>query len=159
MKFKLIVIGKIKEKALKQMVDEYIKRISGYASIEIKELDDEIIKSNPNNAEIEIVKKKESEKVLKFVSDRDHLVLFDLNQKELTSEGFATFFKQKFDNFNGHLVFAIGGSYGFDDIIKSRANDSVSLSKMTFPHQLFRLIALEQIYRAFKINNNEVYHK
>ena len=159
MKFKLIVVGKIKEKSLKEMVEEYLKRLSGYVNIEVKELDDELIKSNPSSGEIEVVRKKESEKILKHISAKDHLVLFDLNKKELTSEGFASFLKQKVDNFNGRLVFAIGGSYGFDEVIRKRADDSVSLSKMTFPHQLFRLIALEQIYRAFKINNNEVYHK
>ena len=159
MKFKLIVVGKVKEKALKNLIDEYLKRLSGYVTIEVKEFDDELIKSNPSNGEIEVVRKKESEKILKNITPKDHLVLFDLKRKEFTSEEFAIFMKQKIDKYNGRLVFAIGGSYGFDETIKERADDYISLSKMTFPHQLFRLIVLEQIYRSFKINNNEVYHK
>lgn len=159
MKFKLIVIGKIKEKPLVELINEYIKRISGYANIEIIELADELIKSNPNNSEIEICKNKEGEKVLKLISPKEHLITFDLNKKEYTSEQFADFFRKKVDNYNGHLTFVIGGSYGLSDDVKKRADDSVSFSKLTFPHQLFRLIVLEQIYRALKINTNEVYHK
>ena len=159
MKFKLIVVGKVKEKSLKNLIDKYLKRLSSYASIELIELDDELIKSNPNNGEIEVVRKKECEKILKHVNAKDHLILFDLRKKELTSEEFAIYMKQKIDKFNGKLVFVIGGSYGFDENIRQRADDCISFSKMTFPHQLFRVIVLEQIYRSFKINNNEVYHK
>lgn len=159
MKFKLIVVGKIKEKSLQSLIDEYLKRLSGYANIELIELADEIIKSNPNDSEILIAKTKEGERILKHISPKDHLVSFDLSRKEMDSVFFASFIQKKCDLYNGHLVFVIGGSYGLSDEVKKRADDSVSLSKMTFPHQLFRLLALEQIYRAFKINNNEVYHK
>lgn len=159
MKFKLIVVGKIKEKPLKAMIDEYIKRISGYLSLEVIELNDELIKPCPNEGEINIAKKKEGERILKCIDAKDHVITFDLNKKEYDSVQFAAFLSKKCDLYNGHLVFVIGGSYGLSDEVKGRANDSLSISKMTFPHQLFRLIALEQIYRALKINNNEVYHK
>lgn len=159
MKFKLIVVGKIKEKSLKDLINEYLKRIGGYLTIELNELVDEPIKNNPSDGDIEIAKNKEGEKILKLISPKDHVITFDLNKKEYDSVQFAKLFEKKCDMYNGHLVFVIGGSYGLSDNVKARANDSLSLSKMTFPHQLFRLIVLEQIYRAIKINNNEVYHK
>ncbi len=159
MKIKLFVIGKIKENYLKEGIKEYLSRIKPYASIEIIEVNDEPVKDNPSNAEIEIVKNKEGEKILKLLKPSDYLISLDLNKKQFTSPEFAKYLDNKFVAGGSSISFVIGGSYGLSDALKSRSNDSISLSNMTFLHQMTRLILLEQIYRAFKINRNEVYHK
>lgn len=159
MKIKLFVIGKIKENYLKEGINEYLSRIKPYASLEVIEVNDEPVKDNPSNAEIEIVKNKEGEKILKLLKPSDYLISLDLNKKQFTSPEFAKYLDNKFVAGGSSISFVIGGSYGLSDALKSRSNDSISLSNMTFLHQMTRLILLEQIYRAFKINRNEVYHK
>ena len=115
--------------------------------------------SNTHTTEILIAKTKEGERILKHISPKDHLVSFDLSKKEMDSVLFASFIQKKCDLYNGHLVFVIGGSYGLSDNIKRLANLRLGFSKMTFPHQLFRVMLLEQIYRATTITNNILYHK
>ena len=159
MKIRIIAIGKIKEAYLKAGIDEYLKRIKPYSSIEIIEVLDEPVVDNPNESQIKLVKDKEGQKVLKLIRPSDYVISLDLNKKELNSEAFAAFLGKKFEIGKSFITFIIGGSYGLSDELKLRANDSISLSKMTFLHQMSRLILLEQIYRAFKINRNEVYHK
>lgn len=159
MNIKIFAIGKIKENYLKIGVEEYCKRLKNYASVSIIEVDDESVKENPSSGEIEIAKNKEGQRVLKLLKPTDYLIGLDLNKKEMTSEEFATYLDHKIALANSTLSFVIGGSYGLSDELKKRCNDSISLSKMTFLHQMTRLILLEQIYRAFKINKNEVYHK
>lgn len=159
MKIKLFVIGKIKENYLKEGINEYLSRIKPYASLEVIEVNDEPVKDNPSNAEIEIVKNKEGEKILKLLKPSDYLISLDLNKKQFTSPEFAKYLDNKFVAGGSSISFVIGGSYGLSDALKNRSNDSISLSNMTFLHQMTRLILLEQIYRAFKINRNEVYHK
>lgn len=159
MKIRIIAIGKIKEVYLKMGIDEYLKRIKGYCQIEIVEVLDEPVSENPSNSQIKLVKDKEGLKVLKLLKPSDYVISLDLNKNELTSEGFASFLDKKMEIAKSNLTFVIGGSYGLSDELKQRANDSISLSKMTFLHQMSRLILLEQIYRAFKINKNETYHK
>ena len=159
MKIRIIAIGKVKEDYLKSGINEYIKRIKPYASIEIVEVMDEPVKENPSNSEIEIVKNKEGQKVLKLLKSGEYVISLDLNKKELDSVEFSKYLESKFVIGNSFITFVIGGSYGLSDELKERANDSISLSKMTFLHQMTRLILLEQIYRAFKINRNETYHK
>ena len=159
MNIKIFVIGKIKEQYLKLGIQEYLTRIEPYAHIEIKEVNDEPVKENPNASEIEIVKNKEADKVLKLLKPSDYLIGLDLNKKEFTSEEFADYLDKKMVQGGSSISFVIGGSYGLGDELKKRCNDSISLSKMTFLHQMTRLILLEQIYRAFKINKHEVYHK
>lgn len=159
MKIRIFAIGKIKEDYLKVGINEYIKKITPYCKVEIIEVNDEPVKENPNVSEIEKVKETECNKVLKLLKEKDYVITLDLCKNELNSEDFAGFLMKKMVLGGSCINFVIGGSYGLSKQMKDRANDSISLSKMTFLHQMTRLILLEQIYRAFKINNNEVYHK
>ena len=158
MKIKVYCIGKIKEQYLKDGINEYIKRISPYANVEIIEVQDSKVKDNPNDFDINKAKNEEGERVLKLIKN-DYLVGLDMNKKEFISEEFAEFLQSKLEEGGSSLSFVIGGSYGLSDDLKKRCNTSISLSKMTFLHQMTRLILLEQIYRGFKILNNETYHK
>lgn len=159
MKIKIYAIGKIKEQYLKLGIEEYKKRISSYATVDIIEVGDEPVKENPSQAEIEIVKTKECDKVLKLLKPSDYLIALDLTKNQPDSIQFASFLKKSLEKGGSTISFVIGGSYGLSTAIKQRANDTICLSNLTFLHQMTRLILLEQIYRAFKINNNEVYHK
>ncbi len=159
MKIKIIAIGKIKDKYLKEGISEYLIKLNKYADVRIHEVDDAYVPSNPNAFEIEKAKDTECEKALKLVGPNDYLVNLDLNAKEMTSEQFADFISDSFVKGGSTIVFLIGGSYGLSNEAKKRGNIAISLSKMTFLHQMTRLILLEQVYRAFKINNHEIYHK
>lgn len=158
MKIKIYCIGKIKEQYLKDGINEYLKRISAYSNVEIVEVADSKVRDNPNASDIEKAINEEGERVLKLVKT-DYLIGLDLNKKEPTSEEFASFLQSKLVEGGSNVSFVIGGSYGLSDALKNRCNSSISLSKLTFLHQMTRLILLEQIYRAFKILNNETYHK
>ena len=158
MKIKLYCIGKIKEQYLKDGINEYVKRISPYSNVEIVEVADSKVKDNPNSADISKAKNEEGERVLKLLKN-DYLIGLDMNKPEFTSEEFASFLDRKMVEGGSNISFVIGGSYGLSQKVKDRANYSISLSKMTFLHQMTRLILLEQIYRSFKILNNETYHK
>ncbi len=158
MKIKVYCIGKIKEQYLKDGINEYLKRISPYSNIEIVEVNDSKVKDNPNQSDIEKAKNEEGEHVLKLLKN-DYLIGLDMNKQEFKSEEFAGFLEKKLVEGGSNISFVIGGSYGLSDALKNRCNTSFSLSKMTFLHQMTRLILLEQIYRAFKILNNETYHK
>ena len=159
MKIRLLVIGKIKEAYLKTGIEEYLKRLKAYSQIEIIEVPDEPIPDNPKESEITIAKDKEGKKIIKYLKDNDYLISLDLGKKQLKSEDFAEFLQKSFIKGGSNINFVIGGSYGLSDELKLRANDSISLSNMTFTHQMTRLILLEQIYRGFKIIKHEVYHK
>ncbi len=147
---KIICVGKVKEKFFVDAINEYSKRISKYTKLEIIEIPDE---SNES-----IAMKKEGEKILSKIKDNDYVVTLEIEGNSLTSLEFAKKIDNNF-NSNKNLIFVIGGSYGLDESVKSRSDYKLSFSKFTFPHQLFRVILLEQIYRAYKINNNENYHK
>ena len=149
---KLITTGKIKEKYLKEAISEYTKRLSKYTKWEIIELNDYDF-DNKN-----IVLEKEKEQILKHISDKDYIVTLEIEGKQFSSTEFAEKINNIFIN-NSNITFIIGGSYGLHDDIKKKSNLALSFSKFTFPHQLFRVILLEQIYRAFKIIKNESYHK
>ena len=159
MKIRIISIGHIKENYLKEGINFYLTRIKPYSDIEIVEVDDEPVKDNPSLKEIEIVKEKEGSKVIKLLKSSDYVISLDLGKKQYKSPEFADFLMKKLDIGGSKVTFVIGGSYGLSNELKARANDSISLSDMTFLHQMTRLILLEQIYRAFKILRNEVYHK
>ena len=149
---KIITVGFLKEKYLKEAIEEYKKRLSKYTNIEIIEVKDEGL-VEPNKAIL-----LEEEKILKNINDRDYLITLEIEGKEYNSEEFAN----KLDKIqleSSNITFIIGGSYGLSQNIKNKSRLHLSFSKMTFPHQLFRVLLLEQIYRAFKINNNESYHK
>lgn len=158
MKIKIYCIGKIKEQYLKDGINEYLKRISAYSNVEIIEVADSNVKDNPNQSDIDKAKNEEGDRVLKLVKN-DYLIGLDMNQQEYKSEEFAGFLEKKLVEGGSNISFVIGGSYGLSDALKNRCNTSISLSKMTFLHQMTRLILLEQIYRAFKILSNETYHK
>lgn len=149
---KIITVGQIKEKYLQDAINEYKKRLSKYTNIEVIEVKDEGL--------VEEVKaiKLEAEKIKKHINDRDYIVTLEIEGKQMPSVEFAN----KIDNIlieNSNIDFIIGGSYGLSNDIKNMSRLHLSFSKMTFPHQLFRVLLLEQIYRAYKINNNESYHK
>ena len=159
MQITLVTVGKIKEQYLKEAINEYIKRLSPYSKINIIEVMDEPIVDNPSKKEIEKAIDKEGEKILSHLPNNSYVINLDLNKKEYDSIEFASFLQKRIDTYSNHLVFVIGGSYGLSDKVKNNAKESISISKMTFTHQMTRLLLLEQIYRAFKINNNETYHK
>ena len=143
---------------MKDGIEEYKKRLLPYTNIEIIEVLDSKVKDNPNSSDIKKAKDEEGERVLKLLKN-DYLIGLDMNKKEYISEDFAEYLNKKLVEGGSNLSFVIGGSYGLSDPLKTRCNDSISLSKMTFLHQMTRLILLEQIYRSFKILNNETYHK
>ena len=149
---KLITVGKIKEKYLKDAILEYTKRISKYTKLEIIELPDYDYDNK------QIVLEKEKDNIIKHINPRDYVITMQIEGKNISSEDFADKIDKVFVT-NPNIVFIIGGSYGLHDDIKKISNFSLSFSKMTFPHQLFRVLLLEQIYRAYKIINNESYHK
>ena len=159
MKIKIYAIGHLKEAYLKQGINEYLERLKPYAQVEIVEVNDESIVSNPSPKEIEIAKEKECQRVIKLLRNDEYLIGLDLVNKQPTSPEFAKYLEDKFVLGGSNISFVIGGSYGLSDELKKRCNDRIGLSNMTFLHQMTRLILLEQIYRAFKINRNEVYHK
>lgn len=151
MKIKIISIGMLKEKYLKDMVNEYTKRLSKYTKVEIIEIKEEN-DTHPNAKEIE------GKKILDNIKPRDYVVALTLNKKEYTSEELATWLNKTMLK-TSEIIFLIGGSLGLSNQVISRANECVTLSKLTFTHQMTRVILLEQIYRGFKINNHEKYHK
>ena len=148
---KIISVGKIKEKYLLDAIEEYKKRLSKYTKLNIIEVPDE-------NFDISKTLEKEKDSILKNISEKDYIVTLDIEGNSITSIEFANKINDIF-NHNSDITFIIGGSYGLHEEIKKLSNYSLSFSKMTFPHQLFRVMLLEQIYRAYKINNNETYHK
>ena len=147
---KIICMGNIKEKYLQEAIKEYQKRLSKYTKLEIIELTDEKDTANPL--------KKEKESILKHINSKDNIVVLDIKGQELTSESFADFINKELTLYS-NITFIIGSSTGLDEEIKQMTTKKISFSRLTFPHQLFRVILLEQIYRAFKIINNESYHK
>lgn len=157
---KIICVGKIKEKSLKDLCDEYTKRLSKYSKIEIIELDDEKLPQNINDTEVYKIKNLESKKIKEKIDKIGKCTLFflDLKGKEYSSKEFANKIDTLATYGTSTLVFVIGGSLGMSDELLSISNNKICFSKMTFPHQLIRVFLLEQIFRAFKILNNETYH-
>ena len=149
---KIICVGKIKEDYLKSAIDEYTKRLSKYTKLELIEVMD------VDNPSIDITLSKERDNILKHINPKDYIITMEIDGNMLDSIEFSKKVNQLFIT-NSCITFIIGGSYGLHDDIKKMSNYKLSFSKMTFPHQLFRVILLEQIYRSFKINNNESYHK
>ncbi len=159
MKIRIICIGKIKDQFLKDGVKHYLDRLQRYAETTIVEVEDSRVKDNPNEADILKSINEECARAMKLIKPSDYLITLDLNKKEFSSEEFASFLSKSLEIGGSNITFLIGGSYGLSNEAKARANSSISLSKMTFLHTMTRLILLEQIYRAFKINNHEIYHK
>lgn len=160
MDIKIIAVGKIKEKFYKEALDEYLKRMGSYNKIEIIEVPDEQAPENLSEKEIEQVKEKEGEKILSKIDDSDYVISLEILGKQMTSEKFAEFIQNEMlEGFGRNMVFVIGGSNGLAKEVSNRSNYKLSFSKMTFPHQLMRVVLLEQIYRAFRIINGHPYHK
>ena len=147
---KLICVGSIKEKYLKDAIDDYLTRIKKYTKIELIEVKDSKIE--------EKALLDEEKEILKHIKDKDYVITLEIDGNMKDSISFSNYLEKLEVEFN-NIVFIIGGSLGLSDKIKEISNYKLSFSKMTFPHQLFRLILLEQIYRAYKIKNNETYHK
>lgn len=149
---KIICVGKIKEKFFVDAIKEYEKRLSKYTKLQIIEVPDEF------NQSIDICIKKEADSISKNIDDKDFVITLEIEGNMLTSTELSKKIDTIFNN-NSNIDFIIGGSYGLHESIKKRSDYSLSFSKLTYPHQLFRVILLEQIYRSFKIINNESYHK
>ncbi len=155
MKITLLTVGKTEDKYLLEGIDKYVKRLKHYIKFELKELPE--LKNTKNLSE-EQQKSKEAELLQKNFSNTDFIILLDEKGSTYTSVQFSDFLNKKMIATTQHIVFVIGGPYGFDQSIYQRANDKISLSKMTFSHQMVRLFFTEQIYRAFTILRGEPYH-
>ncbi len=159
MKVTVACVGKIKEKYFTAAIEEYSKRLGRYINLEICQVNDEKAPENMSRAEQEKVKDIEGERLLKAVKEQSYVVALAIDGKKLSSEGLADFFQQSMVKGVGHMTFVIGGSLGLSKAVLDRADYKLSFSDMTFPHQLMRVILLEQIYRANRIMKNEPYHK
>ena len=159
MKITVLTVGKIKEKYLKEAIAEYSKRLSKYCKLEIIEVADEKTPDNASEVVEDAIRAKEAERILKYVKDDAYVVTLEINGKQLASEELA----EKIDKLGvqgtSHIIFIIGGSIGLGNEVLQKSNFALSFSKMTFPHQLMRVILLEQIYRSYRIINGEPYHK
>ena len=158
-KITVICVGKIKEKYFTGAIEEYTKRLSRYCKLDIVELPDEKTPDTATLAEEEQIKKKEGERVLKVIPEHAYVIALAIEGKQLSSTELAQKIEKLGVDGESHLVFLIGGSLGMTDEVLKRADYLLSFSKMTFPHQLMRVVLLEQIYRSYRINCNEPYHK
>lgn len=159
MNINIIAVGKIKEKYIQEGIKEFSKRLSRYCKLNIIEIEDEKAPETLSEKDMLIVKAKEGEKILNKIPQSSFVIALVIDGKQLSSEGLAEKFEDIMVNGNNDITFVIGGSLGLDSEVVKRSNFKVSFSKMTFPHQLMRLILLEQIYRAWRIIKNEPYHK
>lgn len=159
MKIKLVVVGKLKEKYLVSGVQEYIKRLQTYCKVEIVEVADEGIPERATLAQEMIVKTKEGRKILDKIKQDEYMILLDVAGVQIDSIALSKQMEKCMIDGKSTITFVIGGSLGHGQEVMERANFRLSVSKMTFPHQLMRLLLVEQIYRSFKIMKNETYHK
>lgn len=159
MNIDIIAVGKVKERYLRDAIDEYSKRLGRYCRLTIIEVQDERTPDQASEGEERLIKRKEGERILKHVRPNAYVIALAIDGTMLTSEGLADHMAQLGLRGTSHIQFIIGGSIGMDDDVLKRADYRLSFSRMTFPHQLMRVILLEQIYRAYKINSHEPYHK
>ncbi|MBY7665127.1 23S rRNA (pseudouridine(1915)-N(3))-methyltransferase RlmH [Staphylococcus agnetis] len=159
MKITIIAVGKLKEKYWKQAIAEYEKRLTAYTKVEIIEVPDEKAPENMSDKEIEQVKEKEGQRILAKIKPQSTVITLEIQGKMLSSEGLAKELDQRMTQGASDFTFVIGGSNGLHQDVMKRSNFALSFSKMTFPHQMMRVVLLEQVYRAFKINRGEAYHK
>lgn len=155
----IICIGKIKEKYLKDAIEEYSKRLSKYCLLKITELPDESIPSVLSNNLCDNIKQIESNNIISHIKSDSYVICLDLKGKQLSSEEFSKKIEDISLNYNSTITFIIGGSLGLSNNLIQKADESICFSKMTFPHQLIRVFLLEQLFRAFKISNHETYHR
>lgn len=159
MKIILITVGKIKEKYLRDAISEYRKRLSRYCKLEIVEVADEKTPDQASEAVDENIRAKEGERILKYIKDDMYVITLEIGGKMLSSEEFARQIETLGVQGKSSIAFVIGGSIGLGKEVLKRSDYALSFSKMTFPHQLMRVILLEQVYRAYRIINGEPYHK
>lgn len=159
MNITVITVGKLKEKYLKDAIAEYSKRLSRYCKLEIIEIPDEKTPDNASAKEELLIKEKEGQGILKYIKDNMFVISLAIQGKMLSSEELSSYISNTALNGESNLCFVIGGSLGLCDEVLKRSNFKLSFSKMTFPHQLMRVILLEQLYRCFKISSGEPYHK
>jgi len=159
MKLRFFIFGKTREKFIKEAYDEYLKRLSKYGEVSITYLNESVINSNPSGSEILKGLDQEADRLLSLVKESDCLMLIDLHGNEYSSEEFAKLIGTEMTMGSSAFDFVIGSSNGLSDKLRERADEKICLSKLTTTHPLALLFTLEQVYRAFKINNNETYHK
>lgn len=159
MKITVICVGKIKEKFYRDALGEYQKRLSRYCNLNIIEVADEKTPDNASKLVVNQIKEKEGERILKYIKDTDYVCALAIEGKQLDSEAFAKHINNLGIGGKSHIIFVIGGSLGLDQRILQRSDYQLSFSAMTFPHQLMRVILLEQVYRCYRIINHEPYHK
>ena len=159
MNITIVTVGKLKEKYLKMGIEELSKRLGAYAKIDMVEVADEKAPESLSDADMEIVKKKEAERILAKVGTDAYVIALAIEGKMKTSEELAAGIESLMTYGRSKVVFVIGGSLGLHDSVLKRADELLSFSKMTFPHQMMKLILLEQVYRAFRIMKGEPYHK
>ena len=154
----IICIGKIKENYLKDAINEYSKRLSKFCNLKITELQDEKLPTKINGSIKSEIKNQECDKIIDAIKKDSYVICLDLKGKEYSSEDFSRKIENIALNFNSSITFIIGGTLGLNEKVLSLASEKICFSKMTFPHQLIRVFLLEQLFRAFKISNNETYH-
>lgn len=159
LKIKIITVGKLKEKYLVQGINEYLKRLQSYGKVEIIEVADEKAPENLSDAEMLQVKGKEGERILAKINDQEYVFVLAINGKQFSSEEFSKEIEQLGINGKSQVAFVIGGSLGLSDQVLKRSQQQMSFGKLTYPHQLMRLVLVEQIYRGFRIMRGEPYHK
>lgn len=159
MKIEILAIGSLKESYLKEAIDEYRKRLSRYATVVITELAEEKLSLKASAKDIAKAMEAEGERILAKIDPKAHVVCLAIEGRQQSSEGLARWLANVQVSGTSHVIFVIGGSNGLSTAVKTRAEKLLSFSKMTLPHQLMRVVLLEQIYRCFKINHNEPYHK
>ena len=158
MKITIACVGKIKEKYLTAGIDEFTKRLTPFCKLETIAINEEKMPDNPAPAEKEQVLEKETQRLLAIIPENSYVILLDVIGKQLSSPELASKIDALALNGYSHITFVIGGAFGYTDALRKRADYALSFSKMTFTHQMIRLLLIEQIYRAFKISNNQKYH-
>ncbi len=156
---KVVSVGSIKEKALKSLIEEYSKRLKGYTKLDFIEVADLMTNASNSDAENLQILKIEGERILSKIKDQEYVIVLDLKGVMLDSVGLSKKIQEIQTYHSSVITFVIGGSLGTSEAVKKRANFKWLLSDLTFPHQIVKLLLLEQVYRAYKINNNEPYHK
>lgn len=159
MRITLITVGKIKEKYLKDAIAEYTKRLSKYCKLEIIEVADEKTPDNASEVVEHAIRVKEAERILRYIKDDAYVITLEINGKRLSSEELADKIDKLGVQGTSHIIFIIGGSIGLGEDVLKKSDFALSFSKMTFPHQLMRVILLEQVYRSYRIISGEPYHK
>lgn len=159
MKLTVLCVGKLKEKFMRDAVNEYVKRLSRYVRLDVVEVSDEKTPDNASEKEEEMIRDKESERLLRHIKSGDYVIALAIAGRQYDSVSFSRRIEEYGLSGKGNVIFVIGGSLGLSGQVLERADEQLSFSKMTFPHQLMRVVLLEQIYRSYRIIKNEPYHK